>query len=234
VALRSRVLLAAAIAVPLALATACGGNSAGADSGSGNTSSGNTSSGNTSSGNAGSLDPPAAAGGGIPSGPAPGSQSISENGSSLLYPLMQTWAAAYHQRHPNVSISTGKLGSKVGIADAADGRVNIGASDAYLPSAILVEHSSLLNIPLAVSAQQINYNVPGLAPNAEVLRAALDCVLAGRPVSTGPLLGCEFTERSLRFGLERSYRTQAQLAPDRSRRIALVDRANDVRPRTWA
>jgi serine/threonine-protein kinase PknG len=69
---------------------------------------------------------------------------------------------------------------------------------------------------------------------AEVLRAALACVLSGGRVPTGPLLGCEFTERSLRFGLERSYRTQAQLAPDRGRRIALVDQANDVRPRTWA
>jgi serine/threonine-protein kinase PknG len=69
---------------------------------------------------------------------------------------------------------------------------------------------------------------------AEVLRAALACVVSGGRVTTGPLLGCEFTERSLRFGLERSYRAQAQLAPDRSRRITLVDQANDVRPRTWA
>jgi serine/threonine-protein kinase PknG len=68
---------------------------------------------------------------------------------------------------------------------------------------------------------------------AEVLRSALDCVLAGG-TGGGQLLGCEFNERALRFGLERSYREQAQLAPDRSRRIALVDQANDVRPRTWA
>ena len=67
-----------------------------------------------------------------------------------------------------------------------------------------------------------------------MLRAALACVLAGGRVATGPLLGCEFTERSLRFGLEHSYRAQAQLAPDRGRRIALIDQANDVRPRTWA
>jgi serine/threonine-protein kinase PknG len=69
---------------------------------------------------------------------------------------------------------------------------------------------------------------------AEVLRAALDCVLAKGPVRGSQLLGCDFTERALRFGLERSYRAQAQLAPDRSRRIDLVDQANDVRPRTWS
>src|SRR5262245_26533036 len=69
---------------------------------------------------------------------------------------------------------------------------------------------------------------------AEVLRAALACAEAGGSVPGGRLLGCEFTERSLRFGLERSYRAQAQLASDRRRRIELVDAANAVRPRTWA
>jgi serine/threonine-protein kinase PknG len=69
---------------------------------------------------------------------------------------------------------------------------------------------------------------------AEVLRAALDHVTANGPLDVGELLGCEFNERSLRFGLERSYRAQAQLASDRGRRIDLVDQANDVRPRTWS
>jgi len=53
-------------------------------------------------------------------------------------------------------------------------------------------------------------------------------------LSGGELLGCEPSERSLRFGLERSYRALARLAPDRRRRIELVDLANDVRPRTWS
>jgi serine/threonine-protein kinase PknG len=68
---------------------------------------------------------------------------------------------------------------------------------------------------------------------AEVLRAALDCAVAGL-LGDGQLLGCELTERSLRFGLEKAYRAQARLAPDSGRRIALVDKANDVRPRTWS
>jgi serine/threonine-protein kinase PknG len=68
---------------------------------------------------------------------------------------------------------------------------------------------------------------------AEVLRAALDRVQAEEPLGTEQLLGCHPTERSLRFGLERSYRAQAQLSSDRRRRTILVDMANDVRPRTW-
>jgi serine/threonine-protein kinase PknG len=69
---------------------------------------------------------------------------------------------------------------------------------------------------------------------AEVLQAALDRLRASEPLGTGPLLGCEENERSLRFGLERSYRARAQLTSDRRRRIELVDLANSVRPRTWS
>jgi serine/threonine-protein kinase PknG len=68
---------------------------------------------------------------------------------------------------------------------------------------------------------------------AEVLRAALASAQAGAALPGGRLLGCEFTERALRFGLERSYRAQARLAPDRWRRIELIETANGVRPRTW-
>ena len=68
---------------------------------------------------------------------------------------------------------------------------------------------------------------------AEILRAALNCVTAGGPQAGGQLLGCEFTDRALRFGLERCYRAQARQAPDQHRRIELVDRANYVRPGTW-
>jgi serine/threonine-protein kinase PknG len=68
--------------------------------------------------------------------------------------------------------------------------------------------------------------------SAEILRAALDGVAAGRDVGHGQLLGCELTERSLRFGLENRYRSLARLAPDDTSRLSLVDQANDVRPRT--
>ena len=50
----------------------------------------------------------------------------------------------------------------------------------------------------------------------------------------GLILGCEPDERSLRFGLERGYRALARLTSDRDRRIALVDLANAVRPKTWS
>ncbi len=75
----------------------------------------------------------------------------------------------------------------------------------------------------------------------EILRAALGW--AGRAPNSGSgrpaagdrlILGCEPTERSLRFGLERGYRALARLTSDRARRIELVDMANAVRPKTWS
>jgi phosphate transport system substrate-binding protein len=141
VPLRSRVLLAAAIIVPLAPATACSGSAT-----------------------SGPPPAPAAPGGGIPAGPGPGAQSLSEAGSTLLAPVMGAWTTAYHQRYLNVIIKTAAIGSGKGIAAAAAGRADIGASDAYLSSGTLVQHQTLLNIPLAISAQQVNYNVPGLRP----------------------------------------------------------------------
>jgi phosphate transport system substrate-binding protein len=146
VALRYRVLLAVVTAVPLALATACGG-------------AGNPAPGNTT----GLSSPSSGTGGPIPSTPAPGRQTLSETGSTLLYQLMRNWVTAYQGQYSNVSITTGGTGSGTGIADASNGKVNIGASDAYLSSGNLVQNPTLLNIPLAISAQQVNYHVPGLA-----------------------------------------------------------------------
>ncbi|HSR86542.1 MAG TPA: tetratricopeptide repeat protein [Streptosporangiaceae bacterium] len=68
----------------------------------------------------------------------------------------------------------------------------------------------------------------------EVLLAGLARIVAGQPLDGAPLLGVEPNERAVRSGLERSYRTQARQAPDAARRVALVDMANEIRPRTWS
>jgi serine/threonine-protein kinase PknG len=68
----------------------------------------------------------------------------------------------------------------------------------------------------------------------QVLQAGLARLDAGESLDGGQLLGCDSNERALRFGLERAYRMQAQLASDRRRRTELVDLANSVRPSTWS
>jgi phosphate transport system substrate-binding protein len=95
--------------------------------------------------------------------------SISETGSSLLYPLFNgEWIPAYTSTHPNVHITAAATGSGAGIAQAIAGTVQIGASDAYMPDAQMKSNPTMLNIPLAISAQQVMYNLPGLSTNTHL------------------------------------------------------------------
>ena len=68
-----------------------------------------------------------------------------------------------------MTIQTAGTGSGTGISDATNGTIDIGASDAYLSPSGRHGHPDLKNIPLAISAQLVAYNVPGVtaAPEAE-------------------------------------------------------------------
>lgn len=88
---------------------------------------------------------------------------LTETGSSLLYPLFTSqWISAYHKVNPNVQISANSTGSGAGISQAIAGTVDIGASDAYMSEADMTSNPIMLNIPVAVSAQQVMYNLPGM------------------------------------------------------------------------
>ncbi len=85
---------------------------------------------------------------------------ILETGSTLLFPLFSKWVPSYESSHHNVSITPAGTGSGTGIAQALAGSVQIGASDAYMSSSQM--KPGILNIPLAISAQVVAYNLPGL------------------------------------------------------------------------
>ncbi|HEU4362295.1 MAG TPA: phosphate ABC transporter substrate-binding protein PstS, partial [Mycobacterium sp.] len=106
--------------------------------------------------------------GSVATAPATSNISISETGSTLLYPLFNQWATAYRKNYPNVAITAQGTGSGTGISQAAAGSVDIGASDAYLSEGDMKEHPGLMNIALAISAQQVNYNLPGLQENLKL------------------------------------------------------------------
>jgi phosphate transport system substrate-binding protein len=148
-------LRAMVVAVPLMLAAAACGS--------------NATSGSSSAGpGAGSPATPF-------SEPAMSKVALAETGATELYPLMNLWAPAYNTRYPNVSITTGSTGSGAGISQAAAGAVNIGASGAYLSDGDMSAHKGLMNVALAVSAEQVNYNLPGVTEhlklNGKVLAA---------------------------------------------------------------
>lgn len=87
---------------------------------------------------------------------------LHEAGSTLLFPLFQLWAADYPAAHPGVTIATKASGSGDGISEAIAGTVHIGASDAYMSDEQAEQNRKIMNIPVAISAQTINFNLPGL------------------------------------------------------------------------
>ena len=96
------------------------------------------------------------------SGMAAESGHLLETGSSLLYPLFNLWVPVYTKAHSGMQITTQSTGSGTGISQAVSGVAQIGASDAYLSNALMKQHPDMLNIPLAISSQMVNYNIPGL------------------------------------------------------------------------
>ncbi len=85
-----------------------------------------------------------------------------ESGSSLLYPVLNQWVVAYTASHQGADISTTSTGSGAGISQAMQGLINIGASDAYMSDALAAKHPTMMSIPLAISSQAVNFNLPGV------------------------------------------------------------------------
>ena len=110
----------------------------------------------------------------------PSSATISETGSTLLYPLFNLWVAGYNQTYPGVTINTAGTGSGTGITDASNGTAEIGASDAYLSTSDLQAAPTLENIPLAISAQLIAYNIPGVTAHLKLSGKVLAEIYEGK------------------------------------------------------
>lgn len=87
---------------------------------------------------------------------------LDETGSTLLYPLFERWIADYAHIAPGVSLSAAATGSGTGIAAAISGSARIGASDAYMSDEQAEQNRKIVTIPVAISAQTVNYNIPGL------------------------------------------------------------------------
>jgi len=87
---------------------------------------------------------------------------LKETGSTLLYPLFQMWIRDYPAVAPGVTLTAAASGSGEGARQAIAGQVQIGASDAYMSDERAEQNPEIKNIPLAISAQAVNYNITGL------------------------------------------------------------------------
>jgi phosphate transport system substrate-binding protein len=87
---------------------------------------------------------------------------LNETGSSLLYPLFELWARDYPAAQPDVKLNITATNSGEGINAAIAGSVQIGTSDAYMSDEQAERNRQIISVPLAISAQMINCNIPGL------------------------------------------------------------------------
>jgi len=109
-----------------------------------------------------------------------GPVTLSETGSSLLYPLFNgQWVSAYKSVNPSSMITAASTGSGAGISQAIAGTVQIGASDAYMADAQM-KTTPMLNIPVAISAQQIMYNLPGMTGHLKLTGDVIAKIFEGK------------------------------------------------------
>jgi phosphate transport system substrate-binding protein len=87
---------------------------------------------------------------------------VAETGSTLIFPLFKAWVAAYANISPGLHIEVAATGSEAGINQAIANQVQIGTSDAYMTDVQAMANPHILNIPLAISAQTVDANLPEL------------------------------------------------------------------------
>ncbi len=105
---------------------------------------------------------------------------LKETGSTLILPVFQAWAQDYAKGHDGVTITTEGSGSEKGVAAATDGTVQIGTSDAFMSNEQETTHPGMLNIAMAISAQTINYNLPGVTQALKLDGPALAGIYQGK------------------------------------------------------
>jgi phosphate transport system substrate-binding protein len=88
--------------------------------------------------------------------------SLAETGSTLIYPVFRVWAADYPKTHPGVTVTAAATDSGAGVEQAISGKAQIGVSDAYMSDTQVRDNPLVINVPMAISAQTVNYNVPDL------------------------------------------------------------------------
>jgi phosphate transport system substrate-binding protein len=109
---------------------------------------------------------------------------LDETGSTLLYPLFERWIPDYTKNTPNVALTAAATGSGAGIKAATSGSARIGASDAYMSDEQAEQNRQIVNIPVAISAQTVNYNIPGLnGAGLKLDGPTLAAIYAGKIVS---------------------------------------------------
>ena len=80
-----------------------------------------------------------------------------------------------------MTVAANSTDSGEGIEKAISGAVQIGASDAYMSDDDVKRNPQIVNVAMAISAQSVNYNIPGLNDqNLKLNGAALAGIYTGK------------------------------------------------------
>ncbi len=98
------------------------------------------------------------------------SDTVNETGSALMFPMFKLWAQNFSQLYPDLQINPANTGSGAGISSVEKGLTHIGGSAIYLDSDAQARFPNVLSIPLAITADIIEYYIPGFdtATNARI------------------------------------------------------------------
>lgn len=103
---------------------------------------------------------------------------VTETGSSLIYPYLQILAPQFTAEYPGVVLSPASTGSGTGISSAEAGTVDLGGTDAYLTPSNATSHN-LINVPIAISSQLAVYNLPGISSHINLNGTILAMIYMG-------------------------------------------------------
>ncbi len=98
----------------------------------------------------------------VPGPATAGAYSLTGAGSTLIAPLETLWASDFQSKYSD-TITYSAVGSGAGIAQITARTVDFGASDAPLTSAQAASCNQCVQIPWALTATGIAYNIPGVA-----------------------------------------------------------------------
>jgi serine/threonine-protein kinase PknG len=157
--------------------------------------------------------------------------------TSSLYIRAQLLAARCLTRSAPAMGSTDSAGS-TGSPQASSPQAS--SPQASSPQAGSVQAPSPPNIDELCQASDLIEALPlegaeRARARAEVLSSTLNALISGgvRAAHNRQVLGCAIVETNIRRGLEQALRQMARFESNRDEQIALVDRANAARPRTW-
>ncbi|HEY3973245.1 MAG TPA: phosphate ABC transporter substrate-binding protein PstS [Candidatus Sulfotelmatobacter sp.] len=109
---------------------------------------------------------------------------LGASGSTFIAPLMDKWAAAYHQTHPKVEINYRPIGSGGGIEEMKQGYLSFGASDAPLSDDQIKDlRRPIIQVPASAGPVCIVYNLSSLSVPLKLSAKSLSDIYLGNVIN---------------------------------------------------